>query len=113
MPLLHGEQCRGAPAHSSSTQARTTRPNDPDVQTQGAAIRRPIEAIRSSTFTYVHYVNGDTEYYDRNTDPYELHNLGPTLARGDRPARLDSGRADALHTAAARNAGRPGGPSGV
>ena len=52
--------------------------DDPDAQTMrnGAPT---YEAMRTATYTYVEYTDGEKEYYDRVTDPNELHNLAPTL----------------------------------
>jgi hypothetical protein len=35
--------------------------------------------LRTTTFTYVEYADGSKEYYDRTTDPNELHNIVNTL----------------------------------
>jgi hypothetical protein len=42
--------------------------------------------MRSHQFLYVEYEDGDREFYDLQTDPFELHNLAgelsaPTLAQ--------------------------------
>jgi len=40
--------------------------------------------MRTHSFLYVQYNDGELEYYDLLSDPFELHNLAPTLA----PSRL-------------------------
>ena len=42
------------------------------------------EALRTSTYTYVEYIDGSREYYDLTKDPQELHNTAGDLG----PARL-------------------------
>ncbi|GAA3454775.1 hypothetical protein GCM10018962_66080 [Dactylosporangium matsuzakiense] len=36
-------------------------------------------ALRTATYTYVEYDDGEHEYYDRTTDPYQLTNAYDTL----------------------------------
>lgn len=48
------------------------------------------QALRTTTYTYVEYANGTKEYYNRTTDPHELHNVAATLPPATRSA---------LHTA--------------
>jgi N-acetylglucosamine-6-sulfatase len=48
--------------------------SDPDWQTPRSGDPPSYAALRTSTFTYVKYVNGEREYYDRVRDPYELDN---------------------------------------
>ena len=45
------------------------------------------EAIRGSSRVYVEYTDGEKEYYDRATDPDELHNVCASLP-ADRKASL-------------------------
>jgi arylsulfatase A-like enzyme len=69
---------------------------DPDFQVPIEANPPSYEALRTPTFTYVRYVDGEREFYDRTTDPYELHNTYRQLT----PLRgqyLD-GRVKALQT---------------
>jgi hypothetical protein len=35
--------------------------------------------MRTRRFLYVEYANGDREFYDLRTDPYELDNLASSL----------------------------------
>jgi hypothetical protein len=41
-------------------------------------------AMRTATYTYVEYANGEREYYDRVADPNQLDNIAGSLT----PARL-------------------------
>ncbi len=52
---------------------------DPDLQ--GAVSGNPpsYEAMRTKDFLYVEYIDGEREFYDLRTDPYELHNLAGSL----------------------------------
>jgi N-acetylglucosamine-6-sulfatase len=54
-------------------------PADPDHPTKNSGNPTTYEALRTASITYVEYANGDREYYDRRTDPYELHNTVTTL----------------------------------
>jgi N-acetylglucosamine-6-sulfatase len=50
----------------------TTRPGDPDYQ----LIAPPsFTALRTRRWLYVESVGGESELYDRQVDPYELHNV--------------------------------------
>jgi N-acetylglucosamine-6-sulfatase len=84
VPLLHGEQVAwrrlALVEHHGPDEAR----DDPDRQSVGSGNPPSYEAIRSTTFTYVRYANGQREYYDLAHDPYELDNRAPNLG----PARL-------------------------
>jgi arylsulfatase A-like enzyme len=64
--------------------------NDPDSQTYASGNAPSYDAIRSATFTYVRYRASQAgEYYDRTTDPYELHNVFSTLS-ASRVRQLDA-----------------------
>ncbi len=52
---------------------------DPDEQDRSSGNPPSYEAMRTPHFLYVEYVDGEREVYDLRTDPYELHNLLPTL----------------------------------
>jgi N-acetylglucosamine-6-sulfatase len=58
--------------------------NDPDRQPRTGGRVPTYNALRSAQFTYVHYQNGQREYYDRRVDPYELNNIVHSLS----PARI-------------------------
>jgi N-acetylglucosamine-6-sulfatase len=57
---------------------------DPDFQ-QPASGRPPsYEAMRTAQFLYVEYKDGEREYYDLRTDPFELHNVIRRLSHRER-----------------------------
>ncbi|QUQ63808.1 sulfatase family protein [Kutzneria sp. CA-103260] len=51
-----------------------TDPSDPDFPAANSGNPTTYEALRTATYTYVEYSDGGKEYYDRRTDPSELHN---------------------------------------
>lgn len=53
---------------------------DPDYQQPAAGAPRTYEAIRTPSFLYVQYDDGETEYYNLRKDPFELHNLSADLS---------------------------------
>ncbi|WP_336158381.1 sulfatase family protein [Amycolatopsis sp. VC5-11] len=53
--------------------------NDPDKPAKNSGNPTTYEAIRSTAYTYVEYADGAKEYYDRTTDPQELHNTAAQL----------------------------------
>ena len=61
-------------------------PADPDFPGPGAANPTSYEALRTTAYTYVEYVDGFSEYYDRRTDPDQLHNIAATLPAATRAA---------------------------
>jgi N-acetylglucosamine-6-sulfatase len=67
-----------------------TSADDPDAQTVRNGMPTTYEALRTSTYTYVEYDNGEREYYERAADPDELDNIAGTLP----PARLARLHAD-------------------
>jgi arylsulfatase A-like enzyme len=52
---------------------------DPDLPTQGSGNPPSYEAIRTPSSLYVEYSTGEREYYDLNTDPFELRNVAANL----------------------------------
>jgi N-acetylglucosamine-6-sulfatase len=62
---------------------------DPDAQTSNSGDPTSYEALRTKRFLYVAYVNGEHEYYDLRTDPYELFNVYGSLSSTVR-ARLQT-----------------------
>lgn len=66
-----------------------TDPTDPDHPAKNSGNPTTYQALRTTTATYVEYTDGTKEYYDRSTDPGELHNTAATLP----PATLSD-----LHT---------------
>jgi arylsulfatase A-like enzyme len=56
------------------------RGGDPDFQRTGAGNPRTYEAMRTPNFLYVEYDDGEREYYDLRSDPFELHNVARALS---------------------------------
>ncbi len=57
---------------------------DPDFQQSASGSPTTYEAMRTSAFLYVEYADGEREFYDLRTDPFELHNLAGRLTRAGR-----------------------------
>jgi hypothetical protein len=57
-------------------------PKDPDFQFSASGNPTTYEAMRTPDFLYVEYVNGEREFYDLRTDPFELHNIVTSLPPG-------------------------------
>jgi arylsulfatase A-like enzyme len=55
-------------------------PADPDFQYSASGNPPTYEAMRTKNFLYVEYVNGEREFYDLQTDPFELNNIIGTLS---------------------------------
>ena len=53
--------------------------DDPDRQTDFSGNPTSYEAMRTPRFLYVEYADGEREFYDLATDPYELDNIAPAL----------------------------------
>ncbi len=56
--------------------------NDPDFQQSVSGNPWTYEAMRTHRFLYVEYSDGEREFYDLRSDPFELHNLASNLAPG-------------------------------
>ena len=54
-------------------------PDDPDEQGRSSGNPLSYEAMRTPSFLYVEYTDGEREFYDLRNDPYELDNLLPSL----------------------------------
>jgi arylsulfatase A-like enzyme len=52
---------------------------DPDQPVHWGGNSPSYEAIRTSRYLYVEYVDGEREFYDLSTDPYELENRYSTM----------------------------------
>ena len=57
--------------------------NDPDAQDRTSGNPTTYEAMRTHRFLYVEYADGEREFYDLVSDPYELHNIVASLAPGE------------------------------
>ena len=73
-------------------------PGDPDAQNQQHADPPSYEAVRTASGLYVKYSNGNQEYYDTATDPYELDNLAAKGIPATLPRALSA--MENCHTAA-------------
>lgn len=56
-----------------------TNPADPDHPPKGSGNPPTYNALRTTTYPYVEYVDGGREFYNRQTDPNELHNTVSSL----------------------------------
>ena len=54
---------------------------DPDYQQPASGSPTTYEAMRTDSFLYVEYADGELEFYDVRTDPFELHNIADRLTR--------------------------------
>jgi N-acetylglucosamine-6-sulfatase len=54
---------------------------DPDFQQSASGSPTTYEAMRTRSFLYVEYADGEREFYDLRTDPFELHNIADQLTR--------------------------------
>jgi N-acetylglucosamine-6-sulfatase len=87
VPLLHGGAAtRWRNAILVEHHGRSLAAEGPDQQAPVSGNPPSYEAMRTKRFLYVEYVDGEREFYDLRTDPYELDNLAPTLS----PAQLAS-----------------------
>jgi hypothetical protein len=53
--------------------------SDPDLQPGVSGNPPSYEAMRTKRFLYVEYIDGEREFYDLQSDPYELDNLAASL----------------------------------
>jgi arylsulfatase A-like enzyme len=52
---------------------------DPDFQQPASGSPFTYEAMRTRSFLYVEYADGEREFYDLRRDPFELHNIARAL----------------------------------
>ena len=88
VPLLHGKtpaewRTVALVEHHGPDRAL----DDPDMPAHHSGNPTTYEAIRGRTWVYVEYLTGEKEYYDRATDPDELHNIFSSLS-AERKAAL-------------------------
>ncbi|BBH66361.1 hypothetical protein ACTI_30460 [Actinoplanes sp. OR16] len=84
-PLLAGETpARWRRAALIEHRDPATDPADPDYERDSINIPPTYDALRTADFTWVQYVDGTREFYDRRTDPHQMRNLAGTLP----PARV-------------------------
>ena len=85
LPLLHGEPPTDwRNAILVEHHGPDLRGVDPDFQQPSSGNPRTYEAMRTRNLLYVEYNDGETEFYDLRTDPYELHNLAGSLTSSQR-----------------------------
>ena len=80
VPLLHGQQ---APDWRDfilvEHRGQVNDPSDPDMPGRRSGNPPTYEAIRSSSYLYVEFADGDREYHDLTSDPQEVHNTYAAL----------------------------------
>jgi arylsulfatase A-like enzyme len=80
VPLLHGQSvAEWRKAALVEHHGHLTDASDPDFPGKRGGNPPSYEAIRGATWVYVEYDGGEKEYYDRTTDPDELHNTYASL----------------------------------
>ncbi len=88
VPLLRGTSSVGwRTAALIEHHGPDTDRTDPDLPAKNSGNPPSYEALRTATYTYVEYSDGTKEYYQRSSDPYELHNIVGNLSTATR-ARL-------------------------
>ena len=84
VPLLHGQSVPWRTYAAVEHTRPPTSKGDPDAQGWLSGHLPSYHALRTATFTYVSYADGQHEYYDRAADPWELRNIYSRLS----PARI-------------------------
>ncbi|MGI9184142.1 MAG: sulfatase family protein [Solirubrobacteraceae bacterium] len=80
LPLLTGQTAQGwRNAALVEHHGPDSSPNDPDRQTGLSGNPTTYEALRTPDYLYVEYRDGEREFYDLGTDPFELHNTIASL----------------------------------
>jgi hypothetical protein len=59
-------------------------PVDPDLPSPRSGNPTSYSAIRARGWLYVEYADGEKEYHDLVSDPFELHNTYSTLSNEDK-----------------------------
>ncbi len=91
-PLLHGQPVpHWRNAVLVEHHGPTTMPSDPDYPIPLSGNPPSYEAIRTPRYLYAEYVDGEHEFHDLRTDPWELHNTYATM-----PDKLKGRLHDAL-----------------
>jgi arylsulfatase A-like enzyme len=106
--LLHGRDVPWRSVGLIEHLLEGTNPDDPDRQSAAAGSLPSYVALRSGTWTYVQYVDGEREFYERLADPYMLHNIYGRLS-DRRVAELEA-RVAALSACAGSSCWRAGLP---
>jgi arylsulfatase A-like enzyme len=96
VPLLHGQTLADWRAVALIEHHGTNREAaDPDRPSARSGNPPSYEALRSRSFLYVEYADGEKEYHDFASDPDELHNTFaslPDATRAALTAMLGAGR---------------------
>jgi N-acetylglucosamine-6-sulfatase len=80
LPLLEGRNPHGwRNAVLIEHQGPTLSVHDPDYQQPASGSPTTYEAMRTASFVYVEYADGERELYDLRTDPFELDNIAGQL----------------------------------
>ncbi|MGZ4311910.1 MAG: sulfatase family protein [Solirubrobacteraceae bacterium] len=83
VPLLHGQDASGwRTAILVEHHGRSLTGEGPDQQAPLSGNPPTYEAMRTRRFLYVEYTDGEREFYDLRTDPYEIDNLAGSLSPG-------------------------------
>ena len=83
--LLHGEQPSDwRTAILVEHHGGKMSPADPDYQSTPQGNPPTYNAMRTRDFLYVEYADGEREFYDLRTDPYEIDNLYGQLSGSER-----------------------------
>ena len=94
--LLHGEQPSDwRTAILVEHHGGQMSPLDPDYQRSPQGNPPTYDAMRTHDFLYVEYVDGEREFYDLRTDPFEIHNLYGQLSDSERSRLHDE--LEAMH----------------
>ena len=87
VPLLHGQKVADwRTVALVEHHGPNLDPTDPDLPTIRSGNPTTYEAIRSRTYLYVEYADGEKEYHDLVADPNELHNSFSSLASEEKAA---------------------------
>ncbi|WP_344572505.1 sulfatase family protein [Winogradskya humida] len=65
--------------HHGPKTSEPAAPDDPDKQNSKDGTPPTYTAIRTADWTFVQYLDGTREYYDRTTDPDEMNNIAASL----------------------------------
>lgn len=81
VPFLRGQPAPADWRRAALIEHRgaVTSRDDPDFPARGSGNPPTYEALRTRESLYVEYADGEREYYDRRSDPEELHNIAGEL----------------------------------
>lgn len=109
LPLVHGEHPRWRTVAGIEHHKPDRMSGDPDSQTRFQGVPPSYDAIRTARYTYVRYLDGESEYYNRTRDPNELDNIVAGLSKSRLTAlnRIIDGLTRCHGQASCWAAGRP------